>query len=219
MHFDKTMNKLRKPFLEWFGYNRRERRSAIVLLIICLIILSARFITPDRDEIPALTPLTTAMTAVESEPVVSSPARYTGAKRQVSREVLNIELNSCDSAVLDRLPGIGPVLSARIVKFRNLLGGYADTRQLLEVYGLPEETYARISAMVRVDTTLITRIKVNTFDYRDLVKHPYITPANASAILSFRKKIGRIPDWQTMFNNNLISGERAEILRYYLAYD
>jgi competence protein ComEA len=36
-----------------------------------------------------------------------------------------LDLNKCDSAGLVRLPGIGPVLSSRIIKFRRLLGGFA----------------------------------------------------------------------------------------------
>src|SRR5665648_1161064 len=46
-----------------------------------------------------------------------------------------IDINSCDSATLVTLSGIGPVLSARIIKYRRLLGGFATTEQLKEVYG------------------------------------------------------------------------------------
>ena len=56
-----------------------------------------------------------------------------------------LDINSCDSSSLVMLPGIGPVLSARIIKFRSLLGGFARKDQLKEVYGLPIETYNLIS--------------------------------------------------------------------------
>ena len=52
-----------------------------------------------------------------------------------------VELNSADSLELLGLKGIGPVFASRILKYRNLLGGFYSVSQLLEVYGFPEETY------------------------------------------------------------------------------
>ena len=46
------------------------------------------------------------------------------------QEKPKLELNSCDSLSLVALPGIGPVLSVRIIKYRNLLGGFAAVEQL-----------------------------------------------------------------------------------------
>ena len=77
-------------------------------------------------------------------------------------------INSCDSASLEALPGLGPVLSARIIRYRNLLGGFASVNQLREVYGLSEETYELISGMLTADSADISKININNADYRGL---------------------------------------------------
>ncbi len=65
------------------------------------------------------------------------------ARQQVSKNPVRkrpiLNLNICDSASLEALPGIGPVLSSRIIKYRNLIGGYVSVDQLKEVYGLPKK--------------------------------------------------------------------------------
>ena len=57
-----------------------------------------------------------------------------------------IDLNRCTASDLLRLPGIGPVLSERIIRYRGLLGGFVDTEQLYEVYGLDSSVVILISA-------------------------------------------------------------------------
>ena len=51
-----------------------------------------------------------------------------------------VELNMADTTTLKKVPGIGPVFANRIVKYRNLLGGFYAVSQLREVYGIDEET-------------------------------------------------------------------------------
>lgn len=50
---------------------------------------------------------------------------------------------------LQRLPGIGPALSARIVEHRDSVGGYARAEQLLDVSGIGEKTLARLRPHLR----------------------------------------------------------------------
>jgi DNA uptake protein ComE-like DNA-binding protein len=99
-----------------------------------------------------------------------------------------IDINGCDSAALVALPGIGPVLSARIIKYRNLLGGFAGTEQLREVYGLPEETFELIEGRLYADSSGLRRIKVNSAGYRELSQIHYLEKYDISAILKYREK-------------------------------
>lgn len=209
------MYRLRKPLKEWFGYNHRERRAALVLLVFCILIVSVRFVIAQSDEEPVIKQL---VTEPEPAPQVSAKSSESTVNQQ-QRKVVNVELNRCDSAALDMLPGIGPVLSARIIKYRNLLGGYADIKQLLEVYGLPPETFAKISQRVTADTTLLVKININSSDYRELVRHPYLSPAEVSTILKYRERIGRIDGWKSVTENNLVTSDKAGLLRFYLSYE
>ena len=96
---------------------------------------------------------------------------------------------------LESLPGIGPVLSVRIIKYRNLLGGYASSGQLREVYGLPEERHSiLISQRVFADSLAVRKIRINEADFKALIRHPYFQRTEVSAILKYRELKGVIPD-------------------------
>jgi len=213
------MNRLRKPLKEWFGYTHRERRAALILLILCILIISVRYVITGSDDEVVITMLQAELIDIPPQSKEATVIRATGSLPRGQMTAFSLELNLCDSAALERLPGIGPVLSARIIKYRNLLGGYADKRQLLEVYGLPPETFEKISSQVTADTTLLIKILINSSDYRELVRHPYLSPGEVSAILRYRDKIGRIEGWQTITRNNLVTSDKAGLLRLYISYE
>ena len=52
-----------------------------------------------------------------------------------------VELNTADTTILKKVPGIGSTFARRIMKYRELLGGFYDVSQLAEVYGIDEERY------------------------------------------------------------------------------
>ena len=124
-----------------------------------------------------------------------------------------LNLNSCDSASLEALPGIGPVLSARIIKYRNLLGGYVRAEQLKEVYGLTEETFDMISPRVFADSLAVRKIRINEADFKVLIRHPYFSKDEVSAILKYRELKGKISGIGDMTENKLISPETARKIR------
>jgi competence ComEA-like helix-hairpin-helix protein len=60
-----------------------------------------------------------------------------------------IDLNTADAALLEALPGVGPVLAARIVAYRDSVGSFATVDDLLSVRGVGEATLARLRDRVR----------------------------------------------------------------------
>lgn len=61
-----------------------------------------------------------------------------------------IDLNTATESDLDTLPGVGPVLAARIVAWREENGTFSSVDELLEVSGIGESTLADIAPLVRV---------------------------------------------------------------------
>jgi DNA uptake protein ComE-like DNA-binding protein len=116
------------------------------------------------------------------------------------------------------LPGLGPVLSARIIKYRKLIGGFVTVDQLREVYGLPEETFNLVSSRLTVDTLAIRKIRINKAEFNELIRHPYFQRNEVNAILKFRELQGRIKGVNEMVENNLISLETARKIRGYLEF-
>ncbi len=129
-----------------------------------------------------------------------------------------IELNSTDSLALQSLPGIGTVLSARIIRYRNLLGGYASVDQLKEVYGITDETFGRISARLRADTLLIKRTEVSSATLGELMRIPYLDRYEAESILKFRELGGTVTGINDLIENKLVSADKAAKIRSYLVF-
>jgi competence protein ComEA len=130
-----------------------------------------------------------------------------------------IDLNRCDSAMLVRLPGIGPVLSARIIKYRHLIGGFANLDQLKEVYGLPVETFDLIKTKIFVDTLLITRININSSAYKELIRLPYIERYEVISIMKYRELKGKITGIGDLIGNKLLPEDKALKIRPYIDFE
>lgn len=216
------MNKFREAIRNWFGYSRRERRSTFILLNIIALLICIRHFYPFNEqavkEIPVelLESADTFSASREKTSRVTATDSYISSKQRIKKELLN--LNTCDSADLEALPGIGPVLAARILKYRNLIGGYVSPEQLKEVYGLPPETYDLISKRVRADSLLVRRIKINEAGFKDLIRHPYLQRNEVNAIIKYRELEGIIPGIDLMVENKLISPETAKRIRAYLEF-
>ncbi len=153
--------------------------------------------------------------------VLLAPATHSGPDlpRTAIQERPRLNINTCDSLSLVALPGIGPVLSVRIIKYRNRLGGYARVEQLREVYGLPPETFEIISDRVFTDSTGIRKIKINSGGFRELIRIPYIEKYEVTTILKFRELKGRIEGINDLVENKLVTGEKAEKMRAYLLFE
>lgn len=61
-----------------------------------------------------------------------------------------LDLNLADAQELASLPGIGEVLSGRIVAYRQEHGAFTDPAQLLEIKGITDRIYQRILPLITV---------------------------------------------------------------------
>lgn len=144
---------------------------------------------------------------------------YTEKNKKVAKQQppLSVELNNATAEQLEELSGIGPVFATRIVKFRNLLGGFHSKEQLLEVYHLPEETYYHIEKNIYVDTAYIKPIRVNFADFGELIRHPYLREAEVKKILSYRQKNGSFKSVSQLYDAGIISDDIYNKVRPYLS--
>jgi competence protein ComEA len=213
-----------KPVLEWFGYSRRERRASFTLLMIIFVVYIVRFLLPESritaeysDNVSVIDTQVASAIIKNKQTGEGRPLRQTNDTIRAKKKLL--EINSSDSAAFDKLPGIGPVLAARIVKYRKLLGGFYCREQLKEVYGLPPETYEIISKRVIADTNLISKTDINGAGIKELSRVPYLSKYEISAILKYRELKGRITGIGVLTGNKLIDNEKALKVRPYLIFD
>ncbi len=207
------------PLKDWFGYTRRERRSSFILLLIIAAVAGIRFIVPDRQIDIEIIPLGDTISFADGSPdksEITQPQKSPAGKTIKPARIL--DLNKCDSAALESLPGLGPVLSARIVRYRNLLGGYADVSQLKEVYGLPEETWDLVSGRLKADPHDVRKININQADYRQLIRMPYFERYEVNAILKYRELNGKVESIDELLENGLLDSAKVKKVKWYLEF-
>jgi DNA uptake protein ComE-like DNA-binding protein len=126
-----------------------------------------------------------------------------------------IEINSADSITLEQLPEIGEKLSKRIVKYRDILGGFYSFDQLKEVYGLNEQTIKVIEGLMTIDASKIRKLDLNFSDLKELSKHPYIRKNLAEKIIKFRSAHGSIADLTILYDNMILNIDEYNRLQPY----
>jgi competence protein ComEA len=128
---------------------------------------------------------------------------------------LVVELNSADTIQLDKLKGIGMSFAKRIVKYRNMIGGFVSKEQLLEVYGFDQEKMDLVKDHISVNPALVTKININTASLDELKKHPYIKYNLANLICNYRKQHGAYKDLSELKKLDLVTEELyAKIVPY-----
>lgn len=111
-------------------------------------------------------------------------------QRKANVGITKVELNGADSVALVALPGIGPTLAVRILKYRKMLGGFYDIEQLRMVYGLKEEHFQMASPHLNVDADKIELLNINFLSASEMGRHPYIGYKNSRKIVKLRDSKG-----------------------------
>lgn len=196
----------------YFTFSKAEKNGIVILLVILVLFLVASALLPESKNRKAtdyadfqkeVDSLFTKKEVVDKHNISFLPDSVR-RKPLNSWKIEKVNINSCDSAELIKLPGIGPVLASRIIKYRKILGGYYNKSQLLEVYGLQEENFKKAATYILTYESDINAISVDTSGFRTLLRHPYIGKEKARKIIDLRKKL----------NNNNIEPEdlqKAEI--------
>ena len=127
-----------------------------------------------------------------------------------------IDINTADSAQLCRVPGIGPYFSRKIVWYRQRLGGYVSTEQLLQIEDFPADA---IAWMIVADTAGVRKLEVNHLSTRKLMKHPYMGYYRAQEIADYRRVHGPIRDAETLKTLPHFTQEDIQRLLPYLSFE
>jgi competence protein ComEA len=131
------------------------------------------------------------------------------------KSIQYIDINMADTNSLMSISGIGTVLSKRIIKYRESLGGFYNKEQLMEVFGIDKELYLKIISSLIIDSSLVKKMKVNAADEKTMACHPYISNYQAKAIVQYRKKTGRILNLDELLKNNIFTGDEfSRVARY-----
>jgi competence protein ComEA len=131
--------------------------------------------------------------------------------------LITFDLNAADTVQLKSVYGIGPVLSKRIIRFRDALGGFIRQEQLNEVYGLDSAVINKLLKVAFIAQNFTPKqIDMNTADERQLASHPYIKKFMARAIVAYRFQHGKFTDVEDLRKLNLLQPEDIDKILPYL---
>ncbi len=98
-----------------------------------------------------------------------------------------LDINKADSAAFDDLPGIGPYFAAKMVSYRQRLGGYSYKEQLMDIYNFDREKYNGLSDLITCSKPA-KPFRLWTLGADSLRLHPYIKDwQTARSIVLFRE--------------------------------
>lgn len=128
-----------------------------------------------------------------------------------------IELNAATTEQLQKVKGVGPVLSKRIVAYRQYLKAYSEMNQLHEVYGLRPEVVERIAQRFELRTKPnIQKQNINTLDFNALMKIPYLDYPMVRAILALKREEVYLEDLSILKEIDSMTTKKYERIALYL---
>jgi len=101
-----------------------------------------------------------------------------------------IDINTADTTAFIALPGIGSKLAARIINFREKLGGFYSVDQIGETFGLPDSTFQKIKQYLKLESISLKKININAATIDELKVHPYIKWSIANPLVAYRNEHG-----------------------------
>jgi DNA uptake protein ComE-like DNA-binding protein len=99
-----------------------------------------------------------------------------------------VDVNTADTTLLKMVPGIASKRAARIVAYRNALGGFVTKEQAMEATEMPDS----VLRYMTLSPQPVRRVNVNRLSVSQLMKHPYISFYQAKAISEYRRNHGAI---------------------------
>ncbi|MEY8019703.1 ComEA family DNA-binding protein [Muriicola sp. SD30] len=171
------------------------------------------------EEFQAVTQISDEL-LTQVEPYFKFPSfRHNNKTQSGAVEVVNPkDLNSATATDLQQISGIGPVLSSRIIRFRDRLGGFIVTEQLLDVYGLDREVAEKAMKVFQVlSTPEIRKINLNKAQVNELTSLVYLNREIARKIVAYREQHGRYDSIEQLTKIEDFPTERIQRIKLYLA--
>ena len=146
--------------------------------------------------------------------------RFVEQKKIAEKSTTISDLNVASAEDLKTINGVGEVLSQRIIKYRNSIGGFISSIQLKDVYGLSPEVIERIELKFQVITKPQVELKnINSISEDELSEIPYFNSKIAKGIISYRKLHERISSFEELSKIEAFPYDKIDRIKLYLAVE
>ena len=137
------------------------------------------------------------------------------------QNVIQIELNTVDSATLVRVPGIAGRTAQTILHYREQLGGFYSTEQLREKLtweGAQKYLDSWCNEWFTVDEYFVQKMQINTLSFKELIKHPYLNFEEVKAICKWRERHEKVHNREELEQLGITDPAQIDKLLHYVEF-
>ncbi|MGK0376715.1 ComEA family DNA-binding protein [Patiriisocius sp. Uisw_017] len=154
--------------------------------------------------------------------VTNPKPRNTFKKNKIVEKELpfasKIDLNEATAITLQKVRGIGPALSERILKQKKYLGGFSNDAQLYSVWGVDTTVVKRVLMRFTVKTPKqINKIAINSASASDISTIPGVSFELAKEIWEYRTLHERISSFSELQKIEGITSAKLKLIELYLS--
>lgn len=139
------------------------------------------------------------------------------SKKETRLPKRSINVNLADEKQLVEVPYIDEALAIRIIKYRSLLGGFYSLNQLKEVYGINDFLYKNVEPYLSLSPGSISKIRLNSGTFADMIRHPYLKSYHVKSILGYRELMGDFTEESQLLSNHILDEDLFNKIKPYLA--
>ncbi len=150
-------------------------------------------------------PDTGTNTSVETNTSVYQSSKFTSPTK--------VDVNTADTTLLQRIPGIGTNIARWIVQRREKLGGFHSTAQLMEVKYVSEDMLEWFEV-----ATDVRRRDLSEMTFSQMASFPYIGYEKAKAISNYTRLYGPFKDIGALRSSGIFTEEELTRLIPYLNF-
>jgi competence protein ComEA len=107
--------------------------------------------------------------------------------KKTIRTIQSIDINTADLEAWKSLPGIGDVLAARIIKYRERSNGFSSKEELKSVFGLKDSLLMQIDPYLQINESNLQKLPLNRTSAYQIVQKTGVSIEIAKAIVLRRQ--------------------------------
>lgn len=156
-----------------------------------------------------------SITSSSLEKTVSDTSSAINHTQQTKlKEGEKIDLNTADTTLFKRIPGVGSYYARQLVFYRDKLGGFVSLDQIEEIEGLTPLA----TNYLKIEAQQIRKIAINKASKNQLIYHPYLRLKRARAVWDYRHAHGPIQHAETLLTLPEFTAEDVQRLLPYLDF-
>ena len=130
-----------------------------------------------------------------------------------------LDINEATKEDLIKVYGIGEALSERILKQKEILGGFVSMEQMQDVWGLSPEVVNGLNKKFKIDKIqTVRKIDINNLSLKELTKFPYFRYPIAKEIITYRSMNGGIKNSEDLTKIKGFPVDKIKIIAVYLEF-